>query len=292
MKKKWFITGIIIGLLAIFLWSPLSKYPISLAVMKVYSAVHERDSLIEQKGISLEIPGGGATKEKDWYPFVMTFNDSAGFRRFLKGQVGGAPYDMEKPPELTILYNFPAFDVLEGCSALYDPESPYYNSFYGAYLLTGRTAKGAPYGFSSDGSLDLEAASQVPKFDFQRLVLADLGIRPEAQVFDWKIQSVRKNVDYVGSSGWTRLDASLTVNGVIHRREKFRRSYLQYGRCAYDPKDYGLEDFVPVHMKGRLYAKYFEEWNTGIFFYIMTANEQALERCDAEILSESILVIE
>ena len=35
-----------------------------------------------QKGITLEIPGGSITKEKDWYPFVMPFNDSAGFRRF------------------------------------------------------------------------------------------------------------------------------------------------------------------------------------------------------------------
>ena len=99
-------------------------------------------------------------------------------------------------------------------------------------------------------------------------------------------------MDYVGSSGWTRLDASLRVNGVIHRAEGFRRSYLQYGRCAYDPKDYGLEDFAPVHMKGRLYAKYFSEWDTSIFFYIMTGDEQVLERCDAEILSKSILVTE
>ena len=76
------------------------------------------------------------------------------------------------------------------------------------------------------------------------------------------------------------------------RAEGFRRSYLQYGRCAYDPKDYGLEDFAPVHMKGRLYAKYFSEWDTSIFFYIMTGDEQVLERCDAEILSKSILVTE
>ena len=292
MRRKLFITGIIAAVLAVFLWLPLSNYPISLAVMKVYSGIHKSNSVMEQKGISLEIPGGGITQEKDWYPFVMTFNDSAGFRQFIREKAGKLNLGKKDSLELTILYNFPAFDYSKGCSLLYNPQSPYYNSFYGAYLVSGRTAEGLPYGFTADGSLDLESASQVPQFDFQRLVLADLGIRASQQVFDWKIESVSQNVDYVGSSGWTRLDASLRVNGVIHRAEGFRRSYLQYGRCAYDPKDYGLEDFAPVHMKGRLYAKYVSEWDTSIFFYIMTGDEQVLERCDAEILSKSILVTE
>ncbi|MFR8519235.1 MAG: hypothetical protein ACLVC2_15275, partial [Emergencia timonensis] len=75
MRRKLFITGIIAAVLAVFLWLPLSNYPISLAVMKVYSGIHKSNSVMEQKGISLEIPGGGITQEKDWYPFVMTFND-------------------------------------------------------------------------------------------------------------------------------------------------------------------------------------------------------------------------
>ena len=39
---------------------------------------------------------------------------------------------------LAKLYNFPAFDLRwgKGCSRLYDPTSPYYNAFYGAYLVT------------------------------------------------------------------------------------------------------------------------------------------------------------
>ncbi len=32
--------------------------------------------------------GGGITQEKDWYPFVMTFNDSAGFRQFIREKAG------------------------------------------------------------------------------------------------------------------------------------------------------------------------------------------------------------
>ena len=116
-------------LLVVFALSPLSKYLVSLSVMSVYSGVHERQSIMEEKGIELSIPGGGATSEADWYPFVMTFNPSAeSFCRFIG----------EANRELTILYNFPAFDLRrgKGCSRLYDPTSPYYNAFYGAYLVT------------------------------------------------------------------------------------------------------------------------------------------------------------
>lgn len=289
MKKKLLKIGIICAALLVFLWLPLSRYPISLAVMKVYSTIHEKDSLMEKKKITLDIPGGGITKEKDWYPFVMTFNGSEGFCQFIREKEGKLFYGTAQPLDLTILYNFPAFDVFKGCSALYDPQSPYYNSFYGAYLVSGRTEEGRPYGFSADGCLDLEATSQVPQFDFQRLVLAHLGNRSSQQVFDWKIQSVRQNIDYAGSSGWTRVDASLITNGVIHRPEGFQRSYLQYGSCAYAPEDYGLEAFAPVNMRGRLYGKYFADWDTSIFFYIMAADEDVLERCDAKILSKSVL---
>lgn len=97
--------------------------------MSVYSGMHERQSIMEAKGIELSIPGGGATSEADWYPFVMTFNPSAeSFCRFIG----------EANRKLTILYNFPAFDLRwgKGCSRLYDPTSPYYNAFYGAYLVT------------------------------------------------------------------------------------------------------------------------------------------------------------
>lgn len=289
MKKKLFIIGIIAAVLAVFLWLPLSHYPLSLAVMKVYSGIHEKDSVMAEKGIELEIPGGDVTEEKDWYPFVMTFNDSAGFRRFIGENDFRKIYGTKAPLELTILYNFPAFDLLKGCSMLYDPKSPYYNSFYGAYLVSGYTAEGLPYGFSADGKLDLEAASQVPQFDFQKLVLEDLGISENQEVFDWELQSIREDVDYAGSSGWTRLDAALTVNGVIHRKEDFRRSYLQYGSCAYVPEDCGLEAFAPVTMNGRLYGKYFAAWDISIFFYVMASDEGVLERCDAEILAKSVL---
>lgn len=296
--------------LILFLWSLLSNYPVSLAVMKVYSGIHERESIMAEKGIQLNIPGGSATEETDWYPFVMTFNDSDGFRRFLRqtaqtgqngqngqsGQNGQAAQADYSDLELTILYNFPAFDVPRGCSRLYDISSPYYNGFYGAYLVSGQVTEGDgsrhPWGFTGDGRLDTASTALVPRFDFQNLVLGDMGIDRSRMVFQWELTSTEENVSYAGSDGWTRADAALTVNGVFHKKEEYHQSYLQYGPPGKYPEPEKMaerSDFAPVDMKGRVYGKYFPEWDTSVFFYVLAADEDVLERCDDGILSQSLL---
>lgn len=123
-KKK--VLAVFTAALIIFIISPFSRYVLSLGVMSVYSGIHERESIMADKGITLEIPGGGETPEADWYPFVMTFSPGESF-----GRAAG-----DTSLELTILYNFGAFDLSKGCSRLYDRQSEYYNSFYGAYLVT------------------------------------------------------------------------------------------------------------------------------------------------------------
>ena len=280
MKKKLLTIVVSLIALAVFIRSPLSNYPVSLAVMKIYSEIHARDSIMEEKGIKLHIPGGSAAKEKNWYPFVMTFNADAGFQRFTG----------ESNLKLTILYNFPAFNLWKGCSMVYDSASPYYNGFYGAYLVCRGEDETVPYGFLPDGSLDPEAAAQVPRCDFQKLVLQDFGIKTDTLVFDWKIEKIRTKVAYLGIDGWTQTDARLTVNGMQHQKEDFRRSYLQYGPPGYPLPDIPPEaDFAPVDMIGRLYGRYFAEWDTSIFFYVLASNQEVLENCDRNILSRSIL---
>ena len=335
------LAAILAGLmiLVLFLLSPLSNYPVSLAVMKVYSGIHEKESIMAQKGITLEIPGGGITKEKDWYPFVMTFNDSVGFRRFLaeqpaqavigKGDAAGQAADSTAAAgdgasstgradysglDLTILYNFPAFDLLAGCSRLYDTASPYYNGFYGAYLVSGQVteADGSrhPYGFTAEGKLDAAATAQVPQFDFQKLVLGDMGIDRSQLVFDWALTGTEEGVDFAESGGWTRADAVLTVNGVAHTKKEFHQSYLQYGPPGFtngaadlegtgtgaagqggaaDLEGIGTaaEDFAPVDLFGRLYGKYLPEYDTSLFFYVLAKDPDVVERCSEEILCRS-----
>ena len=146
-KKKKVVAAIVAALLAAFIWSPFSNYGISLAVMKVYSGMHERDSVMAKASMDIEIPGGGETREKDWYPFVITYNPGEAFEKYAAGRHAGDDV------ELSIMYNFPAFDLVKGCSQLYNPSSPYYSSFYGAYAVTGKDGDGNPYGFDENGKL-------------------------------------------------------------------------------------------------------------------------------------------
>lgn len=279
-KKK--VLAVFMAALIIFIISPLSRYVLSLGVMSVYSGIHERESIMAEKGITLEIPGGGETTETDWYPFVMTFNPGENF-----GRTAG-----DNSLELTILYNFGAFDLKKGCSRLYDRQSEYYNSFYGAYLVTRKdnetgTSKKAPFGFDSEGRMDPEQTAIVPKFDFQHLVLGDFGIKASELVFEWTAETISEDMKYLGRDGWSCVDASLLVNGAAHTKKEFRQSYLQYGAPEYEVS--ADEEFKPVAMRGRVYGRYFEEWDTSVFFYILAPEMETLERCDREILSKSRL---
>ena len=170
-KKKLIIAAALA--LVLFLLSLMLPYAVSLGVMSAYSGMHRRESIMAEKGIQLEIPGGNATAEKDWYPFVMVFNPGESF--------GRAAGDSEL--RLTVLYNFGAFDLRRGCSSIYNVDSEYYSSFYGAYLVTGREEE--PFGFDSLGRMDVARTAAVPRFDLQHLVLDDLGINPGEKVFSW-----------------------------------------------------------------------------------------------------------
>ena len=162
-KRRWWILGSIVISLAVFCLSPLFPFVRSLAVMRVYSALQERDSLEAETGLWIRMPGGTATPEKDWYPFVMTFNADGSFSRYCG-----------RPSRLTILYNFGAFDYAKGASNLFNEASPYYNSFYGAYMVR---QEGRSFGFEAGGEPSAEEIQLAPRFDFFRLVLADFGLK-------------------------------------------------------------------------------------------------------------------
>ncbi len=269
--------GQVLALLFLFFLSPAANVLYSMAVMSVYSGMHKADSLMKKEGIDLSIPGGLATLRSDWYPFVMTFCADSGFRHFTG----------DSSLSLTILYNFPAFSPVKGCSRLYDTESPYYNSFYGAYLV--KDGDGTPYGFTrrDDGSLfpDAAAVAEVPKYDFWQLVLSEFGLTRDNAVFDWNITDISEPLSYAGEDGFYRMDATLTVNGASHRYHGFTQSYLQYGKPNFPVS----EPLAPVSMYGRLYGKYLEEKQVSLFFYIVAANRDVLEECDREILAGSSL---
>lgn len=275
MKKKKKIFILIILLVLLQFTTPFRLFQ-SMTIMYVNSKYNKKNSIMSNEGFDISIPGGLTTKETDWYPFVMTFNADTNFKQFTDNN------DLR----LTIIYNFPAFSMKNGCSRLYDENSPYYNSFYGAYIA--QDSSGKPYGYVNENGflkLDLQTVSKIPQFDFQNLVLSDFGIKPEDMVFDWNITDFKNDTTYLGYEGWTITDADLTVNGSAHNKNEFVQSYLQYGSPSYDTQN----EFKPIKMKGRVYSRYFIEYNCSIFFYIISCDNTILENCDKEILSQSTI---
>ena len=260
MKKLKICLLILFALLAVIALHPYAR---SRVVMTFYSAYMDSKSLNKGCGIRVKLKNG-FDSDNGWYPKVLTFNDDEGFVRFIG-----------KDARLTVLYNFPAFDRLGMRSELYNTESPYYSSFYGAYLVKTDDT----FGFNDDGSLNVDEVAKVPKYDFFRLVLEDFGLKREDEVFEFTVRSVEDGITVSGYDGWTRVDAELYINGCAHKKGS-ATGYIQYGKPAAGIN----ESFAPVRLHGIIYGRYFEKEGISVFLYAVTKDPAIAERCDAELL--------
>ena len=266
-KRRLIILACVTALIIAFVLSPIFPYIRSLAVMKVYSPYCAKNSIMEEKNIELNIPSG-----EGWYPFVMTYEADEAFSDYT-----GIP-----GTKLSILYNFPDFSLKKGCSRFYDESSPYYSGFYGAYLVSRKDGK--PYGFSKDiNDPDESAIADIAKFDFFTLVLGDFGLKAQNHVFEYSLTDYDANESFLGYDGWTRISTDIKVNGANHTKRGFCASYLQYG----EPNFPVSSDFAPIEMKSIVYAKYFPECDTAVFFYVLSPSEEVCESCVQTILSKS-----
>lgn len=276
IKRGSIIVSIIIILIVILMQTPVYPWAKSIVVMSVYSRYESGYSLLKDKNIQIKIPGGLQTKEKDWYPFVMTFNDDRGFSGF-----------MGEPMRMAVLYNFGHFSPLKGYASYYDIDSPYYNSFYGAYGVS----KGSEEAFGFiDGEVDHEAISMVPEFDMVRLVLESIGSYDN--IFEYEVISEEK-VELFNEDDWLVIDANIKVNGSMHTYKKDHRAYIQYGKPpkASSVEESPVEDFAVVDMVGRIYAKHYEEKNITLFFYCITRDEAVIEAWDIDIMNQTKLIM-
>ena len=234
--------------------------------MRIYSSYHDYHSLMRKNNVIVEIPGGTSTPQKDWYPFVMTFNDKS-----FKSKVG-------EEIDLSILYNFGAFK--NGHSPLYDENSHYYNSFYGAYIIECKE-KQKVYGFNNK-EVNIEEISAVASHDIEALVLDSMGcINPHVC---FQNRGKPKILDYISYNNWAVIDCNIYMNSSIHQYNRDCISYIQYGK---PPKDYKGDNFPEATLAGRIYCRYFPEYNVSILLYIIAPDFEIIEETDREILSRT-----
>lgn len=263
MKKPvLFFCLVLIVLAVIWFWYPLR----SLFVMSIYSGIHEKESIMDRENFNIKIPGGLTTNSHDWYPLVMTFN--ADSYRGRGSEIQG----------MTILYNFPAFNFSTRTNTFYEKDSKYNSSFYGAYVV--QSPSNLPYCYKEDGTPNFDELIHTFNYDYKNLVLESLGNAD----FEFVVQQFKsETVDYLGYSDWVMVSANVKTNSVSHEFNGNKRSYLQYGRPLSKPD----ENFTKIIMYGRLYMRFFQEYNSTIIMYIMTPSYDILNECDNNILSKS-----
>jgi len=223
---------------------------------------------MERKKFTLNIPGGLSTVEKDWYPLVMTFNDEN-----IASSIG-------EDIDLTILYNFGAFE--EGRSSFYDEDSEYFNSFYGGYIIESKS-NNRYYGFK-DGEVIVEEIIKIAAHDLDMLVLQSIGCKDSHVIF----QSLGhpKQVNYLSIDDWVVIDASISSKSSIHKVKNDYEAYIQYGKPS---KEYRGVDFPDTTLAGRIYCRYFPQYDVTILLYIIAPNFEVINKTDKQILSKTII---
>ncbi|GKX30018.1 hypothetical protein SH1V18_24980 [Vallitalea longa] len=270
--KKLIICIVII----LFIISPFFQFVKSICVMKIYSYICEKDSFTKNIDIDINMPGGLSTNEKDWYPFVMTFNDDKGFSDFI-----------DRDMNFTVLYNFGAFEYLNGASSIYNPNSDYYGAFYGSYFVKELENTNHKFGFNDNGEIDIEEAILPGTFDINELVLAGFGLYDPVE--DYKIDSVKQINEFINYKDWVLIDATVTTHGHNHKYKKNYQAYIQYGK---PPAKYNEEqDFPVTKFKSRIYVKYFDEKKCTVFLYVIAPDIDTINDCDTNFLRKSELNI-
>ena len=260
--KKKFITAIIIIGLCIINFSYLK----SLSVMTLYDIYQNSHSIMKENGLKIKIPGGLKTLKKDWYPFVMTFNDDS-IKASLKEDI-----------KLTVLYNFGAFK--KGISTFYDRQSDYFSSFYGAYIIESNKTS-SPYGYEG-GTINTDKIVKLARHDIDTLVLASLGCKNSQTQF--LTTRDLEETDYVNYSDWTKIDSAVYTRSPLHKYKENHQAYIQYGK---PPSTYKDTDFEEVKLYSRIYCRYFEQDNVTIILYIIAPNFDIINETDSKLLSKT-----
>ncbi|MBS4536347.1 hypothetical protein GOQ29_12040 [Clostridium sp. D2Q-14] len=223
--------------------------------------------------IPLRVPSRTINDKENFYPFVLYFNSNKGFSQYINQDV-----------ELSIIYNFGNFSSNKKYSNYFNSNSDYYSSFYGVYGI--KTNDGTPFGFNQD-DIDIDLLSKMPEYDQKYLVLPSIGLLPKNVTFKYKIKNIKENINYIDSNNWIKVDSIIKTNSPLHKYKKHHNGYIQYG---IPPESNNIkEDYPIIDLYGRMYIKFFEEYDSTIVFYILANDKSTVNKIDKYILSNSYI---
>lgn len=276
-KIIWLGTKAVIGLIFILVFMaavPFTRLPVSMLIMQFNNVQQGEEALTHTENIEVDMLAGGLSDNQSWYPFLMTYDASAGF----SNAVG-------KDLQLTILYNFASYSPLGGGSRFFEKGTPYNGAFYGAYLLK-ETDDPFTYMFDASGHLIQASVFEIAKYDYLNLVIKGLGAKEKDLVFEQNVSGVTTKT--FGGYEWTEVSAEGVSNSPSHTFESFQLAYLQYGL----PYGQVESDFENIPMYSRVWVTKLEEKNTTLVLYAMTPDPLFLEDMSQSIIYETSLILD
>jgi hypothetical protein len=156
------------------------------------------------------------------------------------------------PADLLVIFTIADFPGDSICSSYYDPRSPWYNVFYGAYGVRSLKRDGSWWGYRANGDTDFDEILEVPELDYNYLTAAQLGCPRDRQSFRIKSRVTRK-IDC-----WDATEAVAVVPSGLHRTEDaINANPTYYSIFGFpDPKLIGgRPSYEPVDMRGRMFFR-------------------------------------
>ncbi|MFP2932094.1 hypothetical protein ACLESO_44410 [Pyxidicoccus sp. 3LG] len=160
-------------------------------------------------------------------------------------------FETKRLMDLLVAFTIGDFPRGVGCSDYFNPHSPWYNVFYGAYGVRSHKRNGSPWGFKSDGRPDVDEMLEVPQLDYNFLTAGELGCPASRMCFE--VLEVAQ-----GRAGaWHTADVACIIPSGLHRVEDAQAPDLTYYAVFGVPEeDYlagGRASYEPVRMRGRMY---------------------------------------
>ncbi|WP_224363679.1 hypothetical protein [Hyalangium versicolor] len=172
------------------------------------------------------------------------------------GVVAREPFKAEELKrlfDLMVIFTIGDFASGASCSSYFDPNSPWYNVFYGAYGVRSHKRDGSPWGFRGDGRPNVDEMLEVPWLDYNFLTAGNLGCPPSRMCF--QVEDVRE-----GKEGfWHTAEVACIIPSGLHRMKDAVTPDLTYYAVFGVPEEHFLssqrESYEPVRMRGKMYFR-------------------------------------
>ena len=157
--------------------------------------------------------------------------------------------DLKLKCELVTQWGIGSFPGQHEYSSVYDPDSPWYNTFYGSYAFKSYKPGRVPWGYSQSGQPDFSEISTIYSIDYNFLIAWTLGCPEELLSFDAKETPLGK------CGQWDVAEVEATVPSLLHVPWTARNpaSYWVYGTPELALLT-GRQPYEPVDMIGLVFT--------------------------------------